>query len=164
MNNKMKDLDSKGEKINTQATKETISKEAQTSSDEKDKLEENEETMEDTIALWGMVLDQRGQFCMSQGKLSEAKDMFTKAVGVSLRLHGPDHEQTLVITKVLEKARKIDSENLATFLVNLGMTKLRQGLALEARKWCGEGLELGRKNQDEEVIEQAQKCLIEVNT
>merc|ERR1719186_5360 len=98
MNNKMKDLDSKGEKINTQATKETISKEAQTSSDEKDKLEENEETMEDIIALWGMVLDQRGQFCMSQGKLSEAKDMFTKAVGVTLRLHGPDHEQTLVIT------------------------------------------------------------------
>jgi len=70
----------------------------------------------------------------------------------------------VLLNKVVEKARQIDSEHLATFLVNLGMTKLRQGLAVEARKACGEGLELARRVEDEDAIEQGQKCLIEVNT
>ena len=33
----------------------------------------------DTLALWGMCLDQTGQFLIQQNRLQEAEEMFTKA-------------------------------------------------------------------------------------
>lgn len=107
---------------------------------------------EDTLGLAGMVLDQRAQFLLGQDRLEEAEAAWREAVRVAEQLHGPEGEQSLVVTnslasllsmrgqhgeavqlltRVVEKARVQGTDHLPAFLVNLGLAQLKQGLATQ---------------------------------
>ena len=59
------------------------------------------EVDEDTLALYGMALDQLGQFCLSQGRLTEAEVAFRQAATISSKIHGDQGDQTLVVLNSL---------------------------------------------------------------
>ena len=59
------------------------------------------DSLEDTLALYGLALDRRAQFLLGRGRLEEAEAGFNSAVEVSRRVHGDQHEQTLVIRNSL---------------------------------------------------------------
>ena len=59
------------------------------------------ECSEDTRALYGLCLDKKAQFHLGQGRLEEAESGFRAAVVLSTRIHGEEHEQTLVINNSL---------------------------------------------------------------
>ena len=59
------------------------------------------DSLEDTLALYGLALDRRAQFLLGRGRLEEAEAGFKSAVEVSRRVHGDQHEQTLVIRNSL---------------------------------------------------------------
>jgi len=56
---------------------------------------------EDTLALYGMALDQQAQVLMAGDKLKEAEKLFREAVMVATKLHGEKGEQVLVVTNSL---------------------------------------------------------------
>ena len=56
---------------------------------------------EDTLALYGLCLDKSAQFYLGQGRLEQAESGFRSAVLLSSRIHGEEHEQTLVINNSL---------------------------------------------------------------
>ena len=56
---------------------------------------------EDTLALYGMALDQQAQVLMAGDKLKEAEKLFREAVMVATKLHGENGEQVLVVTNSL---------------------------------------------------------------
>ena len=109
---------------------------------------------EDTLGLAGLVLDQRAQFLLAQDRLAEAEAAWREAVRVAEQLHGPEGEQSLVVTnslasllsmrgrhveavellaRVVEKVRGQETEHLPAFLVNLGLAQLKQ---VQLRQGC----------------------------
>ena len=56
---------------------------------------------EDTLALYGMALDQQAQLLMAGDKLKEAEKLFREAVTVAIKVYGERQEQVLVVTNSL---------------------------------------------------------------
>ena len=138
------------------------------------------DTSEDTHALWGMSRDWYAQYLLNNGKHKEAFNQFQDAFLISCELFGNTHPQSLVLlnslgtvcslmgeearavsyfTKAVNVGKKTASENLSTFMVNLGMAKIKQGLHQEANAVCNEALLIARRNQMSEVVEEAQACI-----
>jgi len=138
---------------------------------------------EDTLALYGMALDQQAQVLMAGDKLKEAEKLFREAVMVATKLHGEKGEQVLVVTNslatvlsmqgqdasaaqllegVVEAAGQLDTPHLTAFLVNLGLVRLKQGMVDMARLNCEEARKKAKEVEDKEVIGEADECLKEV--
>merc|ERR1719334_737173 len=102
-------------------------------------------TLDNTIALYGMSLDAQGRYLMDQGRVKAAKDRFEAALEVSTGLYGDESEQALAMSnslatcysmlgmtekadelfdKVVDMAKKLSSEHLASYLVNSGLHQL----------------------------------------
>ena len=143
------------------------------------------EVDEDTLALYGMALDQQAQFLMAVGKLKEAETAWREAVLVATKLHGEEGEQVLVVTNylatvlsmqgqdasaaqllmgVVASAKRIDTPHLTSFLVNLGLVRLKQGMVDMARDNCKEAEGIAEDVGDKEVIMEAEQCLKEVKS
>lgn len=137
-----------------------------------------EEVDEDTLALYGMTLDQLGQFCLKQGRLTEAEVAFRQAATVARQIHGDQGDQTLVVlnslasvlsllgdsagslailTHVVDQAQQSDSPHLTTFLVNRGIVQLRHGL--DGRADCQRAKELAGRRGEKEASLEAEECL-----
>ena len=56
---------------------------------------------EDTLALYGMALDQQAQVLMAGDKLKLAESLFREAVTVAIKVYGEKQEQVLVVTNSL---------------------------------------------------------------
>ena len=138
---------------------------------------------EDTLGLAGMVLDQRAQFLLQQDRLAEAELAWKEAVRVAEQLHGEEGEQALVVKnslatllsmrgqhraaldmleKVVAAGKRQQTAHLSAFLVNLGLVQLKQGLAVEGRRSCGEASRLASEVGDVETVEEADVCLTQV--
>merc|ERR1712045_202126 len=87
------------------------------------KMKSKGDTSEDTHALWGMSRDWYAQYLLNNGKHKEAFNQFQDAFLISCELFGNTHPQSLVLLNSLGK--KTASENLSTFMVNLGMAKIK---------------------------------------
>jgi len=144
---------------------------------------EGEDCSEDTLALYGLSLDQQGQFLLGQSRLAESEACFAAAVKISTRLHGDNHEQTLVIENslatvislngdtdraihllnhIIIKAKQSSSEYLPTFLINRGVLFLRKGLVDQAREDCSSAKSEAVAKHNEEAIVEADQCLREI--
>ena len=55
--------------------------------------------------------------------------------------------------------REIESEDLPTFLVNLGMAQIKSGLKREAQAACQEAKALAKKSDSQEEVSEAEHCL-----
>eukprot|EP00092_Neocalanus_flemingeri_P006783 GFUD01007326.1.p1 GENE.GFUD01007326.1~~GFUD01007326.1.p1 ORF type:complete len:361 (+),score=138.79 GFUD01007326.1:47-1129(+) len=141
------------------------------------------EVDEDTLALYGMALDLQAQFFMAGGRLKEAETAWREAVLVATKLHGVEGEQVLVVTNslatvlslqgqdisaaqllvgVVEAAQRLDTPHLTSYLVNLGLVRMKQGMLEVARDSCGEARKKAVEVADKEVIAEADQCLEEV--
>ena len=56
---------------------------------------------EDTLALYGMALDQQAQVLMAGDNLKEPEKLFREAVTVAIKVYGEREEQVLVVTNSL---------------------------------------------------------------
>ena len=113
----------------------------------KDTKDRGEEKEEDSKALLGIALDMQGQFLLSLGRLGEAEQCWREAVEVAREVLGEEEDQLLVVTNslatvlsmtgreeeagrmlegVVSTAQRIRSDNLPSFLVNLGLVRLKQ--------------------------------------
>ena len=140
---------------------------------------------EDTKALLGIALDMQGQFLLSMERLGEAEQCWREAVEVAREVLGEEEEQVLVVTnslatvlsmtgreeeagKILEAvtkpAEKIDSVHLSSFLVNLGLVRLKQGLLKEARRHCEKARFSAGSLRDEGTVREAEDCLQQLNS
>ena len=101
-------------------------------------------------ALLGMALDLQAQFYLSINRLTEAETLWREAVSVGRQLHGDTGDQVLVVTNslatvismqegreseaadilenVVETASNLNSPHVTSFLVNLGLVRMKQGL------------------------------------
>ena len=52
---------------------------------------------EDTIVLWAMSLDWYARMLLTQSKYDRALKYFEQAYHLCLRVHGAEHEQTVVL-------------------------------------------------------------------
>ena len=140
---------------------------------------------EDTLALFGMSLDLQAQFLFSTNKLREAETVWREAVGVGKQLHGVDGEQVLVVSNSLalaisaqegrekeaaemledlvRRAGKIQSTHTSSFLINLGLLRLKQGLLEKAKLNCDSAKRLATAVSDDEATAEAEECLKQVN-
>lgn len=138
---------------------------------------------QDSLGLLGLVLDQQAQFLLARDRLGTAEVTWREAVEVAIRLHGEEGEQTLVVQNSLASLMSMrgenksasqllqqvvdladpDSAHLPTFLVNLGLVSLKQGLVERAGQLCGEARRLAGEKGDEEAGREAHRCLEEVS-
>ena len=72
---------------------------------------------------------------------------------------GEDNRAVSYFTKAVNVGKKTASENLSTFMVNLGMAKIKLGLLQDANAVCNEALHIARRNQLPEVVSEAQECI-----
>ena len=72
---------------------------------------------------------------------------------------GEDNRAVSYFTKAVNLGKKTASENLSTFMVNLGMAKIKQGLHQDANAVCHEAMTIARRNQLSEVVLEAQECI-----
>jgi len=59
----------------------------------------------------------------------------------------------------LHSGRANNSENLTTFLINLGMAQIKNNLLAEAEKNCREAKKISTKNKLQDEKSEAQHCL-----
>ena len=135
---------------------------------------------EDTKALLGIALDMQGQFLLSQGRFKEAELCWREAGDVARQVLGEEEEQVLVVTNslatvlsmtgreeeagktleaVVSTAERINSDHLPTFLVNLGLVRLKQGLAEQAGRHCERARRSAETAGDTGTVRQAEDCL-----
>jgi len=147
---------------------------------QEDKMRSSEEISDDTHALWAMSCDWYAQYLLNNGRYQEALAQFEQAYIISEKLFGDTHPQTLVIlnslgtvcsrmgddnkavsyfNKVVALGKDTASENLSTFLVNLGMAKIKLGLKADANSACQEALLIGKRNNLSEVCAEANECI-----
>jgi len=136
----------------------------------------------DTLGLAGMVQDKWAQYLLSRGRLGEAAVAWKDAVSISSLLYGEDGDQTLIVknsyASLLSMQGKLDeastlleevvsrsaddSVHLSTFLVNLGVVRMKMGLTTQAHQLCLKANSLASSSNDEEAIVESQKCIDEV--
>jgi len=147
---------------------------------QEEKMKSNEEISDDTHALWAMSCDWYAQYLLNNGQYREALQQFEQAFSISVKLFGDTHPQTLVIlnslgtvcsrmgddikaveylNKAVALGKDTASENLSTFLVNLGMAKIKLGLKADANSTCQEALLIGKRNNLSEVCAEAEECI-----
>jgi len=147
---------------------------------QEEKMKSNEEISDDTHALWAMSCDWYAQYLLNNARYREALMQFEQAFLISTQLFGETHPQTLVIlnslgtvcsrmgndieavdyfNKAIAIGKDTASENLSTFLVNLGMAKIKLGLKADANSVCQEALLIGKRNNLSEVCSEAEECI-----
>ena len=136
-------------------------------------------------ALLGMALDLQAQFYLSINRLTEAETLWREAVSVGRQLHGDTGDQVLVVTNslatvismqegreseaadilenVVETASKLNSTHVTSFLVNLGLVRMKQGLLDAAKSRCEGARRLASSSGDQEVQQEADNCLQQVD-
>ncbi|XP_063233876.1 tetratricopeptide repeat protein 19 homolog, mitochondrial [Bacillus rossius redtenbacheri] len=139
---------------------------------------------EDTLTLWGMTLDWFGRFLLEENRAAEALECFEKAYRTSLKVHGEEHEQTVVLLNDLgtvaflcgdhdravgylghavEVGRRLPGmQDFAAVHVNLGAVYLKKGMYREARHACETALRDARAHDNKEGVEEANTCLDQV--
>lgn len=144
------------------------------------KSQSDKEISDDNHALWAMSCDWYAQYLLNNGRYRAALEQFEKAFSISTKLFGDTHPQTLVIlnslgtvcsrmgddikavdylNKAVALGKDTASENLSTFLVNLGMAKIKLGLKADANSACQEALLIGKRNNLSEVCAEAEECI-----
>ena len=139
-----------------------------------------EQTDEDTLILWAMGMDWYARFLIRLGKFDLAKEYFIKAYEMCIKVNGTDHEQTAVLlndigsvcsmmknyeealdymNKAISVAEKIESEDTATFYVNLGMIQMKRELFNEASNLCKKAAKLAKDAENEAILCEAEDCL-----
>jgi len=154
---------------------------------QKEKLSQNNKTAaaeapdQDTLALYGMSLDQYGQYLMALGKVKAAKVQFEEALDTSLKLTGEWSEQTVNIQNslatclsmlgqteeaenmfadVITKSKGMSSDNLASYLVNRGLHRVQSQLYSQAKRDCTKARHL---TKDKDTLQQSDLCLKKIN-
>lgn len=72
---------------------------------------------------------------------------------------GDDLKAVSYFNKAIALGKSSSSENLSTFLVNLGMAKIKLGLKADANAACQEALLIGRRNNLSDVCAEAEECI-----
>lgn len=147
---------------------------------QENKIKSENDTSEDTNVLWGMSRDWFAQYLMENGKFKEAFNQFQEAFLTSCELFGDTHSQSLILlnslgtvcslmgndnkavdyfSKAVALGRATGSENLPTFMVNLGMAKLKLGLKSDANAICHDAYLIAKKDDLSDVCQEAQECL-----
>lgn len=155
--------------------------------DQLDDFHELSEEKKDELALLGWSYDWFAKHLLAMNDYNGASDMLQRALKISSKVLGPLHDQTLIllndvgttlamnnapeegrmfIKKAVEGAIENQSQELASFYVNLGLVYLKLRKLNEAKRYCEYSLELAGKNREHhnshEVIELSRSCLNEV--
>ena len=81
------------------------------------------------------------------------------SLGTVCSLMGDDVKAVSYFTKAVALARSTECEDLPSFMVNLGMAKIKLGLKTDANAICEDALMIGKRYQMSEVCLEAQECL-----
>ena len=88
-----------------------------------------------------------------------AVDYLVIIAGTVCSMMGDDVKAVSYFNKAVALGKETASENLSTFLVNLGMAKIKMGLKGEAETACQEALLIGQRNNLSDVCHEAKECL-----
>lgn len=150
-------------------------------------IHELSEEKRNELALLGWSYDWFGKHLLLINDYHNAVDMLKRALNISAKVLGPQHDQTLIlfndvgttlamdnlpeegltyILKAVEGAIQSESKELASFYINLGLVNLKLNNLNEAKRYCEYSIELAGKNNEHynssEVIELSRTCLNEV--
>ena len=67
-----------------------------------------------------------------------------------------------MLEELVRKANEINSSLLTTFLVNLGLVRMKQGMYDAARSKCEGARRIAEASGDQEVSKEAENCLEQV--
>jgi len=147
--------------------------------------DDDKEALKNTRALYGMSRDWYGQFLMAQGRVAAAKVQFEEALDASVKVSGNWSEQTInlqnslatclsmlgqvseadaLFAQVVMKARSLESDQLASYLVNRGLHQVQAKMFSQAKRSCTEAYGMARRSGDRDphVLQQSKLCLDKV--
>ncbi|GAB0100839.1 Tetratricopeptide repeat protein 19 homolog, mitochondrial [Sergentomyia squamirostris] len=152
--------------------------------EEKLKLKEIEEEIEDVRELWAMTKNWYGQTLMELERVKEAKECFLAALEVLTEIYGKAHKEALMLLnnlgfvcirlgeisaaedylqQALTLAKEIpDLAEIHVFRANLGLVYLHQGLLQKATEFCTLSWRLSKKTKNDDALDQANYCLEEI--
>lgn len=141
----------------------------------------------DQLALLGWSYDWFAKHLLSINDYNGAAEMLKKALEISSKVLGPNHDQTLILLndvgttmamnndpeegktflqKAVEGAIESQSKELASFYVNLGLVNLKLRKFNEAKRYCEYSIELATKNSEHhnsgDILKLSQHCLSEI--
>lgn len=150
-------------------------------------IHEISEERRDELALLGWSYDWFAKHLLTMNDFTGAAEMLQRALQISSKVLGPLHDQTLILLndvgttlamngapeegrtfmkKAVEGAIESQSNELASFYVNLALVNLKLKKLNEAKRYCEYSIELASKNREHhssyEVIQLSKNCLSEV--
>lgn len=150
-------------------------------------IQELSEEKRDELALLGWSYDWFAKHLLNSNDYTGAADMLQRAMEISSKVLGELHDQTLILSndigttmamnnapeegrmfikKAVQGAIQSQSNELASFYVNLGLVNLKLRKLHEAKRYCEYSMELASKNREHhnsyEVTELSRTCLNEV--
>ena len=133
-----------------------------------------------------MALDLLAQFYLASNRLKEAESLWVEAVKCGRLVYGEEGDQVLVVTnslatvismqqgreaeaadmmeELVTTASRTSSPHLTSFLINLGLVRMKQGLVEQARQRCEGARRLAVSGGDKEAEQEADNCLKELET
>ena len=133
-----------------------------------------------------MALDLLAQFYLASNRLKEAETLWVEAVKCGRLVYGEEGDQGLVVTnslatvismqegreaeaahimeELVATASRTSSPHLTSFLINLGLVRMKQGLVEQARERCEGARRLALTGGDKEAEQEADNCLKELET
>ncbi|KAL7648780.1 UNVERIFIED_CONTAM: hypothetical protein RMT77_000687 [Armadillidium vulgare] len=135
---------------------------------------------EDTLVLWAMSHDWFGRFLLGLAHYDRAKEHFRKAYDVCLKVKGAEDPHVSVLlndlgsvcflqknydeaidyfNKAINLAKLHQSEELASFYVNLGTVYLQKKAFEEAELNCNRAMRIAKKDENKEALKESIVCL-----
>ena len=147
---------------------------------QEEKLQNETNPDDNTLALFGLALDSYARFLTLQKRYKEARKFLQRALDTAVRVLGADSPQVGVLhsdiatldllqgdddsalanlNTAIQLAKKSNSPDLAAFYVNLGNVYLNKSNLKSANDSCQAALALAQKLNMLSVIEEAKACL-----
>lgn len=139
----------------------------------------------EALLLNALIKDWYANFLLDRGRYEDCLIHLEDAYRIFTEIEGKNNEKTMVLlndlatanwhvgnldnaqkqlTEALSIVNKInDVENFGFLYANLGMIKLQQGFVKEAKKYCKEAWRVGKKQNDNDTMDQAKYCFDEIN-
>lgn len=135
---------------------------------------------EDTLVLWAMSHDWYARFLLHLAHYDEAKNHFLRAYNVCVKVKGWEDPQTAVLLndlgsvcslqqkydeaiQYMQEAIRVgklcESEDLASFYVNLGTIYMQKKVFDKADEYCQKGKTIAEDSKNEEAANESLICL-----
>nr|XP_022900984.1 tetratricopeptide repeat protein 19 homolog, mitochondrial-like [Onthophagus taurus] len=151
-----------------------------------EQMNKKKENDEDTLGLLGVIHDWYSQFLLDRGDVKESLVHLKQAYKICCDIKGKDDPQSMLLlndlgttgwkagdleyaelclSEAISIGRNLeDQSHLGVLIANLGVLYIHKGFKEMGKKYCKEAWQLGKQHDNQESMEQANYCFLQLKS